>query len=143
MRTWLAGARSLKSRFAKAGAAGAVLTLLSAACASAQENPGGEASLKLPDLSQVTFLGTDGHKLLTIGILFCIFGLIFGLVIFNRLKNLPVDSSMREVSELIYETCKTYLITQGKLLLFLWLFIAVIIVLYFGVLSPVPDKPIS
>src|SRR5258705_5929768 len=65
------------------------------------------------------------------------------MVIFNGLKNLPVHRSMREVSELIYETCKTYLITQGKFLLFLWLFIAVIIVLYFGVLSPVPGKPIS
>ena len=110
---------------------------------SAADTAGGEAGLKLPDLSQISFLGMDGHKLLTIGILFCIFGLIFGLVIYNRLKNLPVHRSMREVSELIYETCKTYLITQGKFLLFLWLFIAVIIVLYFGVLSPVPDKPIS
>jgi len=143
MRTWLAGISSLRSRFAKAGAVGALLTLLSAACASAQENPGGEAALKLPDLSQVTFLGIDGHKLLTIGILFCFFGLIFGLAIYNHLKNLPVHRSMREVSELIYETCKTYLITQGKFLLFLWVFIAVVIVLYFGVLSPVPDKPIS
>ena len=114
MRTWLAGTGSLRSRFAKAGAAGALLTLLSAACASAQENAGGEASLKLPDLSQVAFLGTDGHKLLTIGILFCVFGLIFGLTIYSRLKNLPVHRAMREVSELIYETCKTYLITQGK-----------------------------
>ncbi|MGD0906292.1 MAG: sodium/proton-translocating pyrophosphatase, partial [Candidatus Acidiferrales bacterium] len=109
----------------------------------AQENAGGEASLKLPDLSQVMFLGIDGHKLLTIGILFCVLGLIFGMTIYNRLKNLPVHRSMREVSELIYETCKTYLITQGKFLLFLWVFIAVVIVLYFGVLSPVPDKPVS
>src|SRR4029077_1582645 len=143
MRTWLAGVCSLGSRFAKAGAAGALLTLLSAASASAQENPSGEAGLKLPDLSQVTFLGIDGHKLLTIGILFCIFGLIFGLAIYSRLKNLPVHRAMREVSELIYETCKTYLITQGKFLLFLWVFIAVVIVLYFGVLAPVPDKPVS
>ncbi|HXP80689.1 MAG TPA: sodium-translocating pyrophosphatase [Verrucomicrobiae bacterium] len=143
MCTWLAGLGSLRSRFAKAGAVGALLTLLSAASASAQENPAGEASLKLPDLSQVTFLGMDGHKLLTIGILFCIFGLIFGLAIYSRLKNLPVHRAMREVSELIYETCKTYLITQGKFLLFLWVFIAVVIVLYFGVLSPVPDKPIG
>jgi K(+)-stimulated pyrophosphate-energized sodium pump len=152
MCTWLAGIRSLQSRFAKAGAVSAaltavltaVLTLLSATTAQAQENAGGEAGLKLPDLSQVRFLGgMDGHKLLTIGILFCIFGLIFGLVIYSRLKNLPVHRSMLEVSELIYETCKTYLITQGKFLLFLWVFIAVIIVLYFGVLSPVPDKPVS
>jgi K(+)-stimulated pyrophosphate-energized sodium pump len=143
MCTWLAGSCSLRSRFAKAGIAGAVLTLWSAASASAQESAGGEAGLKLPDLSQVSFLGVDGHKLLTVGILFCIFGLIFGLAIYSRLKNLPVHRSMREVSELIYETCKTYLITQGKFLLLLWVFIAVVIVLYFGVLSPVPDKPVS
>src|ERR1700720_1547057 len=143
MRTWLAGFGPLRSRFAKAGAATALLTLLSAACVSAQDNPGGEAGLKLPDLSQVTFLGVDGHKLLTIGILFCVFGLIFGLAIYSHLKNLPVHRAMREVSELIYETCKTYLFTQGKFLLFLWVFIAVVIVLYFGVLSPVPDKPVA
>src|ERR1700730_17397455 len=146
MRTWLAGVRPLLGRFAKAGAVCAALMLLSGTAVLAQstaDTAGGEAGLKLPDLSQVSFLGIDGHKLLTIGILFCVFGLIFGLVIYNRLKNLPVHRSMREVSELIYETCKTYLITQGKFLLFLWLFIAVIIVLYFGVLSPVPDKPVS
>src|SRR3984885_9431050 len=143
MCTWLAGIGSLRSRFAKQGAASALLTLLAAAYASAQENPGGEAGLKLPDLSQVTFLGMDGHKLLTIGILFCVFGLIFGLAIYSHLKNLPVHRSMREISELIYETCKTYLFTQGRFLLFLWVFIAVVIVLYFGVLSPVPDKPVA
>ncbi|MBZ5641407.1 MAG: sodium-translocating pyrophosphatase [Acidobacteriia bacterium] len=143
MCNWLAGIRSLRSRFAKLGAAVAALTILSASAAMAQETPGGEAGLKLPDLSQVSFLGIDGHKLLTIGILFCVLGLGFGLAIYSRLKNLPVHRSMREVSELIYETCKTYLITQGKFLLFLWVFIAIVIVLYFGVLSPVPDKPIS
>ena len=98
------------------------------------EQASGEANLKLPDLSSVSFLGVDGHRLLMIGILFCIFGLGFGLVIYSRLKNLPVHRSMREISELIYETCKTYLVTQGKFLLFLWVFIAVIILLYFGVL---------
>jgi K(+)-stimulated pyrophosphate-energized sodium pump len=80
---------------------------------------------------------------LLFGILFCIFGLIFGLVIYSRLKNLPVHRSMRDISELIYETCKTYLITQGKFLVVLWLFIAVVIVLYFGVLAPVPGKSIA
>src|ERR1700716_2840887 len=146
MSTWLAGLGSLRSRFTRAGAVCAALMLLNGTVALAQsaaDTAGGEAGLKLPDLSQISFLGMDGHKLLTIGILFCIFGLIFGLVIYNRLKNLPVHRSMREVSELIYETCKTYLVTQGEFLLFLWLFIAVIIVLYFGVLSPVPDKPIA
>jgi len=143
MRTWLAGFGPLRSRFAKLGAISAALTLLNATAAMAQETAGGEANLKVPDLSQVTFLGMDGHKLLTFGLLFCVFGLIFGLAIYSRLKNLPVHRSMREVSELIYETCKTYLITQGKFLLFLWVFIAIVIVLYFGVLSPVPNKPVS
>src|SRR5207248_6963043 len=95
---------------------------------------GGEANLKLPDLSSVRFLGgmIDGHKLLLWGILICILGLAFGLMIYTRLKNLPVHRSMRDVSELIYETCKTYLITQGKFILILEIFIAVVIVLYFG-----------
>ena len=110
----------------------ALLSVLIAPAAFAQA--GGEANLKLPDLSSVNFLGVDGHRLLMVGILFCIFGLGFGLVIYSRLKNLPVHRSMREISELIYETCKTYLVTQGKFLLLLWVFIAVIILLYFGVL---------
>jgi K(+)-stimulated pyrophosphate-energized sodium pump len=124
-------------RAALKSAAGVFVMLLGAAAAYAQapgEAPGGEANLKLPDLSSVDFLGMDGHKLLLFGILFCIFGLVFGLVIYTRLKNLPVHRAMREISELIYETCKTYLITQGKFLLLLELFIAVVIVLYFGVL---------
>jgi K(+)-stimulated pyrophosphate-energized sodium pump len=108
--------------------------LLAPAALAQGESVGGEANLKLPDLSSVSFMGVDGHRLLMVGILFCIFGLGFGLVIYSRLKNLPVHRSMREISELIYETCKTYLVTQGKFLLLLWVFIAVIILLYFGVL---------
>ena len=104
---------------------------------------GGEAALKLPDLSDVIFRGVDGHRLLLIGILFCFLGLLFGLVIFIQLKNLPVHRSMREISELIYETCKTYLITQGKFIMLLWVFIAAIVIAYFGVLRPVPDHPIA
>src|SRR6202044_3283588 len=128
-------------------ASGAAAMLLCSVAALAQqpapESVGGEANLKLPDLSSVTFLnGIDGHKLLLFGIIFCILGLIFGLTIYSRLKNLPVHRAMLEISELIYETCKTYLITQGKFLLLLWVFIAVVIVLYFGVLSPVPGKPV-
>jgi len=107
---------------------------LAAIGAAAPEAAGGEANLRLPDLSQVQFLGMDGHKLLLFGLLFCVFGLLFGLTIYTRLKNLPVHRAMREISELIYETCKTYLLTQGKFLLLLETFIAVIIVLYFGVL---------
>src|SRR2546430_1137679 len=95
---------------------------------------GGEASLIVPDLGQVTFGGVGGRALLMWGLVVCVMGLVFGMVIFSQLKNLPVHASMREISELIYETCKTYLITQGKFLLILEAFIGVIIVLYFGVL---------
>ena len=84
-----------------------------------------------------------GHALLSIGLLFCAAGLLFGLVIYVQLKNLPVHRTMREISEMIYETCKTYLVTQGKFILLLWVFIAVIIGLYFGVLAPVPGKPVG
>ena len=136
MRIWLAGVAFQGCRFAKNFAATLAFLTLGASAALAQpaQEVGGEASLKLPDLSQVMFLGFDGHRLLLIGILFCIFGLGFGLTIYTRLKNLPVHRAMREISELIYETCKTYLITQGKFLLLLWAFIAVIMLLYFGVL---------
>jgi len=127
--------RSLQTRLVRVGIA-LFSTLLAASAAPAQDSTGGEANLKLPDLSQVPFLsfGVNGHRLLLWGILFCIFGLCFGLAIYVRLKNLPVHSSMREMSELIYETCKTYLISQGKFLFLLWIFIAAVIVLYFGVL---------
>jgi K(+)-stimulated pyrophosphate-energized sodium pump len=102
----------------------------------AQQHSGGEVSLVLPDLSQVTFFGgLDGHTLLLTGLLVCILGLVFGLAMYMNLKKLPVHRAMREISELIYETCKTYLITQGKFILILEVFIGIIIVLYFGVLS--------
>jgi K(+)-stimulated pyrophosphate-energized sodium pump len=97
---------------------------------------GGEASLVLPNLSRVPFLGAGipGSTLLTGGLVVCALGLIFGLVIFVQLRNLPVHKSMREISELIYETCKTYLVTQGKFILLLEVFIGVIMIFYFGVL---------
>jgi K(+)-stimulated pyrophosphate-energized sodium pump len=145
MRSYLAGLSCSALGLVKIAVSAFFVLMLFASTALAQPAPeaGGEANLKLPDLSQVSFLGIDGHKLLTIGILFCIFGLAFGLTIYVRLKNLPVHRSMLEISELIYETCKTYLVTQGKFLMLLWVFIAVIIVLYFGVFAPVPGKPIS
>jgi K(+)-stimulated pyrophosphate-energized sodium pump len=143
MRISLVSAWARVSGFAKRHSAAFALMLLAAASLpAAQEEEGGEANLQLPDLSSVSFLGMDGHRLLLFGILICILGLLFGMTIFIRLKNLPVHSSMREISELIYETCKTYLITQGKFLLLLWVFIAIVIVLYFGVLAPVPGKSI-
>jgi K(+)-stimulated pyrophosphate-energized sodium pump len=96
---------------------------------------GGEANLILPDLSSQHFLGIDGHSLLLIGIAVCVLGLLFGLMIYRQLRSMPVHRSMREISELIYETCKTYLITQGKFILILWLFIGAIAAIYFGVLA--------
>jgi K(+)-stimulated pyrophosphate-energized sodium pump len=99
----------------------------------------GEAELKLPDLSTVTFFGgIGGRELLFGGLGVSVLGLIFGLMMYTHLRNLPVHASMLEISELIYETCKTYLLTQGKFLLILEIFIGFVIVLYFGVLSHLP-----
>jgi K(+)-stimulated pyrophosphate-energized sodium pump len=123
----------------------AALILMSLpAPAFAQSAAGGEANLILPDLAQATFLGgTNGRTLLMWGLLVCALGLLFGLTTFTQLRNLPVHKSMLEISELIYETCKTYLITQGKFLLLLWVFIAVIISAYFGWLAPAPGKSVA
>jgi K(+)-stimulated pyrophosphate-energized sodium pump len=151
MRTWLENAWSHCSSAVFHGlsklatlSATALVATAGALAAEPESKAGGEASLKLPDLSSVHFLGgIDGHKLLLWGILICVFGLLFGLIIYRRLKNLPVHKAMRDISELIYETCKTYLLTQGKFLMLLWVFIAVVIVLYFGWLSPVPGKSVA
>jgi len=106
----------------------------------AAQHAGGEASLVLPDLSQATFLGgIGGRALLMWGLIVCALGLLFGLAIYTQLRNLPVHKSMREISELIYETCKTYLLTQGRFLLILWLFIGAIVALYFGALAHTVD----
>jgi K(+)-stimulated pyrophosphate-energized sodium pump len=103
--------------------------------AAAVRHAGGEATLRLPDLGQASFLGINGRTLLMVGLVVCVLGLVFGLVIYTQLKNLPVHQSMGEISELIYETCKTYLITQGKFLLVLEVFIGIIMAFYFGVLQ--------
>jgi K(+)-stimulated pyrophosphate-energized sodium pump len=101
----------------------------------AAHHGGGEASLVLPELGKVHFLGSlPGNTLLTAGLLVCLLGLIFGLVIYRQLRAMPVHKAMLEISELIYETCKTYLITQGKFILLLEVFIGTIMVVYFGVL---------
>ena len=94
--------------------------------------PGGEVNLKLPDLGGTNFVGVPGTYLLYAGLLVCVAGLGFGMLIYRELKNMPVHASMLEVSELIYETCKTYLINQGKFMAVLWAFIAIVIVMYFG-----------
>jgi K(+)-stimulated pyrophosphate-energized sodium pump len=113
---------------------GAPASCAAAAAGSGAPHPGGEASLRIPDLGQVDLMGLNGRTLLMWGLVVCVLGLAFGLVIYRQLGTLPVHAAMREISELIYETCKTYLITQGKFLLILEAFIAAIIVLYFGVL---------
>jgi K(+)-stimulated pyrophosphate-energized sodium pump len=147
MRTCLATAASFTRRMAMKITAVVALLTVGAAAAFAQPagEAGGEAALKLPKLESVNFLSwnINGHNLLLIGILFCLFGLGFGMAIYMRLKNLPVHRTMKEISELIYETCKTYLFTQGRFILLLWVFVAVIIGAYFGWLSPVPGKSIA
>ncbi|HEX8520659.1 MAG TPA: sodium-translocating pyrophosphatase [Tepidisphaeraceae bacterium] len=100
-----------------------------------------EADLILPDLRAVSFHGISGRNLLLAGFLVCVAGLVFGMMIYRHLKALPVHRSMLEVSELIYATCKTYLQTQGKFILLLWAFIAVIMVAYFGFLQGSPEAP--
>ncbi len=131
--------RSLTVRFTRAAVVLASLlgSLLGAVplCWAADDSHGGEANLILPDLDSVSFLGgIPGGKLLLGGIVVCLLGLTFGLVIYRHLKNLPVHKSMLEISDLIYETCKTYLITQGKFILLLEILIGSIMVVYFGVL---------
>ncbi len=92
----------------------------------------GEADLIVPNLASVSFLGLDGKTLLTYGILICVFGFLFGLVQFVSIMKMPVHKAMKDISELIYETCKTYLITQGKFLLILELLVGIVMIAYFG-----------
>jgi K(+)-stimulated pyrophosphate-energized sodium pump len=122
-------------------AGGLPLSLLMAQeSAGPAQHAGGEAALVLPDLGQATFLGgINGRTLLLWGLLVCALGLAFGLVISTQLKRLPVHRSMLEVSELIYETCKTYLLTQGRFLLILWVFIGIAVAVYFGKLASTVD----
>ena len=107
-----------------------LVVLLAASAAFASE-----AELKVPDLSSQQFVGVAGSTLLWVGMLICLLGMVFGLVQFMQIRALPVHKAMLEISELIYETCKTYLIQQGKFLAMLWAFIAAIMVVYFGFLK--------
>lgn len=116
-----------------------LLILISLALSALPESASaGEAELVLPDLHSVTFQGITGFNLLLFGLVVCVLGMLFGLFMFRRLETLPVHRSMREISELIYETCKTYLITQGKFILILEALIGIIIVVYFGWLRHFP-----
>jgi K(+)-stimulated pyrophosphate-energized sodium pump len=102
-----------------------------------------ELDLVLPDLSSVLFGGISGRSLLLAGLVVCALGAIFGMIVSRRLARLPVHKSMREVSELIYETCKTYLVTQGKFILVLWLFIGTVMVVYFAWLRHMPAVKVA
>ncbi|HTS76596.1 MAG TPA: sodium-translocating pyrophosphatase [Bryobacteraceae bacterium] len=116
-----------------------VLVLLAAGGSTPLFAQGGEAQLKLPDLHSALFLnGISGPTLLYAGLGVCVLGFLFGLMMYQHQRNLPVHETMLEISELIYETCKTYLITQGKFLVILEVFIGAAIVLYFGVLTATP-----
>ena len=114
-----------------------LLTLLAVTAGSAPLRAS-EAELKLPDLHTASFLGgaISGPALLMIGLGISALGFVFGIAMYMHLRDLPVHASMLEISELIYETCKTYLLTQGKFLLILEAFIGSIIVFYFGFLAP-------
>jgi K(+)-stimulated pyrophosphate-energized sodium pump len=114
-------------------AAAALLGLAPAAFAA--DSTGGEASLVLPKLGDVTFHGARGSVLLALGLIICGLGLLFGMVIFYSLRNLPAHRSMKQISELIWQTCKTYLLKQGQFLIVLWVFIAIVIGVYFGALE--------
>ena len=127
-----------QSRFVSSAALVVAILLGFPIHGSAQANPqtrGGEAHLVLPDLSQAHFFGVNGRTLLEAGLGVCVLGLLFGLISYRQLRKLPVHQSMLDVSTLIWETCKTYLFTQGKFLLVLELFIGSIIAIYFGALE--------
>jgi K(+)-stimulated pyrophosphate-energized sodium pump len=140
---WLSPSRRTRQRRCARMLVGALSLLLSAGAGFAQDAAapasaahGGEANLVVPPLGEtgiVSFFGYSGHSLLLFGLLVCGLGMLFGLVTYTQLRNLPVHAAMREISELIYLTCKTYLVQQLKFVGILWLFIGAIIIVYFGV----------
>jgi K(+)-stimulated pyrophosphate-energized sodium pump len=118
------------------------ITVPSLVSAQEEHEPVGEAHLVLPSFtddaphSDVEYLGgLDGRTLLMLGLIVCALGLLFGFIMFRQLKGMPVHQSMLDVSELIYETCKTYLITQGKFILILFGFIGAIMLAYYGIFA--------
>ena len=117
---------------------GWALLLIPSLAQAAQPRHGGEADLVLPDLGSVQVLGMSGSSLLMLGMIVAALGLVFGVVTLLQVKNLPVHKSMSDVSQIIWETCKTYLFTQGKFIMMLEVLIGAIIVLYFGVLEHMP-----
>jgi K(+)-stimulated pyrophosphate-energized sodium pump len=123
----LSGGESIARKLLGATIVATLLVLVISAVASASE-----ATMVLPDVGSVSFMGYTGRQLLQAGLVVCGLGALFGMSMFFKLRNLPVHHSMREVSELIYQTCKTYLVTQGRFILLLELFIGAVMVIYFG-----------
>jgi K(+)-stimulated pyrophosphate-energized sodium pump len=135
---WLCGALALVAGLAAwtatLHAAGGAMGQMAAQASGMVHQAGGEADLVLPSLTGARFMGFEARPLLLMGLIVCALGMLFGFVIYTNLKNLPAHQSLKDVSDLIYETCKTYLITQGKFILLLEVFIGVIMIFYFGVL---------
>jgi K(+)-stimulated pyrophosphate-energized sodium pump len=119
-----------------------VLPWLAAEAGAVSARPHSEAQLSIPDLKQAHFLGTTGWNILALGLVVSALGLLFGLMKYQKLKNLPVHKAMREISELIYATCKVYLRTQAKFIFQLWVLIATVIVVYFAALEKVPPAKV-
>jgi K(+)-stimulated pyrophosphate-energized sodium pump len=149
--------RLMRTRLIRSAAAAVALVLAAAAMAPAvaragevepgqaeqaalTHRPGGEVNLELPSLHQGDFLGLTGHQILLSGLFVCVLGLLFGASTYLSVRKLPVHRAMSEVSDLIYETCKAYLVQQGKLLLVLEAFIGTVIVIYFALTGLEPSK---
>ncbi len=107
----------------------------------------GEADIQVPDLGTVTLnlFGSQvtGTTLMYLGLVVCVIGALVGMVMFYKTKSLPVHDSMRNVSNLIWETCKSYLFQQGKFLMILWALIGVCIIYYFSVLDKMPPSKVA
>ena len=142
--TLLGRLRGLPARLAAlAILAAAAIAIPAAALADEPTHRGGEANLRLPEFRDSQYLGFDGHTLLSFGLIVCALGLVFGLVIYRQLKNMPVHKAMRDVSELIYQTCQTYLQRQGRFILLLEVFIGAIMVIYYGAFIGFPAQKVA
>ena len=135
------GCKATRTRWSRLGlalAAGlAALGLTGCGATGGGSGVESEANLKMPDLSQAAFFGghIDGRQLLALGFIVCVAALVFGVVTFFKLRKMPVHTSMRDISELIWETCKTYLQQQGKFLIGLWVAIAIVSFVYYEFLT--------
>src|SRR5262245_1528418 len=116
------------------------VVMAAALAASAAPALASESDIKIPDLKSVSFFNgaLSGNAILMIGLAVCALGVIYGWMQYVQTRNLAVHKSMGDVSQIIWETCKTYLFQQGKFLAVLWVLIAICMGYYFGVLSHNP-----